>query len=95
MVCFGERGLRLVFALFNSTSCPRFAIILLGKRADCFSLSFCFLATVSGLWLSLRVQWFGLQYVIVVFHDHSHCFVRLLHSILLQNALRRDCNGIN
>ena len=28
--------------------------------------------TVSVLWLFLAVPWFGLQYVIVVFSDHTH-----------------------
>ena len=28
--------------------------------------------TVSAVWLFLNVPWVGLQYVIVVFHDHTH-----------------------
>ena len=35
-------------------------------------LSFGCLVTVNVLWLNLTVAWVGLQFVIVVFHDHTH-----------------------
>ena len=40
-------------------------------------LSYGCLVTVNALWLCLTVPWIGLQYVIVVFPDHTHLF---LHS---------------
>ena len=45
-----------------------FATILMGKRADCFTL-FVFLVFVIVMWLFITV---GLQCVIVVFPDHTH-----------------------
>ena len=51
-----------------------FAIILKRKRkliAFLF-LSYRCLVTVNVLWLNLMVPWIGLQYVIVVFPDHTH-----------------------
>ena len=35
-------------------------------------LSFGCLVTVNVLWLFLKVPWVGLQFVIVVFADHTH-----------------------
>ena len=35
-------------------------------------LSFGYLVTVNVLWLFLTVQWVGLQFVIVIFPDHTH-----------------------
>ena len=43
-----------------------FAIILMGERADCFTV-IVFLVTVNALWLFLTVPWAGLQCVIAVF----------------------------
>ena len=49
-----------------------FVMILMGKRelAALLSLSSCCLAMV--VWLFLAVPWVYLQFVIVVFPDHSH-----------------------
>ena len=58
-----------------------FVIILKRKRKlDALlllSLSYRCVVTISVLWLSLTVPWVGLQYVIVVFPDHTHLFLNL------------------
>ena len=53
-----------------------FAIILKRKRelAGLRLLSYGCLVTVNVPWLCLTVPWIGLQYVIVVFPDHTHFF---------------------
>ena len=35
-------------------------------------LSYRFIVTINVLWLLFTVPWVGLQYVIVVFPDHTH-----------------------
>ena len=47
---------------------------LTGKRelGSLLLLSFRCLVTVNVLWLFLMVPWVGLQFVIVVFPDHTH-----------------------
>ena len=51
-----------------------FAIILKRKRelVALLLLSLGCLVTVNGLWLFLTMRWVGLQYVIVVFPNHTH-----------------------
>ena len=51
-----------------------FAIILKTKRKliALLLLSYRCIVTINGLWLFLAVPWVGLQYVIVVFPDHTH-----------------------
>ena len=53
-----------------------FAIILKRKRerelVALLLLTHGCLVTVNVLWLFLTMPWVGLQYVIVVFHDHTH-----------------------
>ena len=40
--------------------------------------------TVSVLWIFLTVPWVGLQFVIVVFPDHTHCpFIIGRHKCIL------------
>ena len=58
-------------------------IILMGKRelVALLGLSSWFLVIV--VWLFLAVPWVCLQFVIVVFPDHTH----LLFIILIRNAL--------
>ena len=60
------------YALFYALSI--FAIILTRKREliVLLLLSFGCLVTVNVLWLFLTVLWVGLQFVIVVFPDHTH-----------------------
>ena len=48
-----------------------FAIILMGKRALLSLSSWCLVIVV---WLFLAVPWVCLQFVIVVFPDHTHYF---------------------
>ena len=51
-----------------------FAIILKRKRklVALLLLSYKCIVTINVLWLFLTVPWVGLQYVIVVFTDHTH-----------------------
>ena len=64
----------LVYVLVCITLCPSFAIILTMKSelVALPLLSFGCLLTVNILWLFLTVPWVGLQFVIVVFPDHTH-----------------------
>ena len=60
------------YALLYVNSC--FAIISKGKRklVALLLLSYRCSVTINVLWLFLTVPWVGLQYVIVVFPDHTH-----------------------
>ena len=49
-----------------------FAIILMEKRELVALLSLSSWCLVIVVWLFLAVQWFCLQFVIVVFPDHTH-----------------------
>ena len=49
-----------------------FAIILMGKRELVALLSLSSWRLVIVVWLSLSVSWVCLQFVIVVFPDHTH-----------------------
>ena len=51
-----------------------FAIILMGKREFVALLSLSSLCLMSVVWLFLAVLWVDLQFVIVVFTDHTHYF---------------------
>ena len=55
-----------------------FAIILMGKRelVALLGLSSCCLVVV--VWLFLAVPWVCLQFVIVVFPDHTHLLATLV-----------------
>ena len=50
------------------------ALILNRKRKliALLSLSYRCIVTINVLWLFLMLRWVGLQYVIVVFPDHTH-----------------------
>ena len=48
------------------------SIILMGKRELVAFLSLSSLCLVSVVWLFLAVPWVCLQFVIVVFPDHTH-----------------------
>ena len=52
----------------------RFAIILKRERklVDLLLLSYTYIVTINVLWPFLTVRWVGLQYMIVVFPDHTH-----------------------
>ena len=49
-----------------------FAIILMGKRKRVALLSLSFWCLLMVVWLFLAVPWVCLQFVIVVFPDHTH-----------------------
>ena len=49
-----------------------FAIILTGKRELDALLSLSSWCLVIFVWFSLAVSWVGMQFVIVVFPDHTH-----------------------
>ena len=49
-----------------------FAIILIGKKELVASLSLSSWCLVIVVWLFLAVPWVFLQFVIVVFPDHTH-----------------------
>ena len=49
-----------------------FAIILIRKREQVALLSLSSLCVVIVVWLFLAVPWVCLQFVIVVFPDHTH-----------------------
>ena len=70
----------------------RFAIILKRKRklVALLLLSYRYIVTIDVLWLFLAVPWVGLQYVIVVFPDHTHLFFKCLsmkENIMCQCAI--------
>ena len=54
-----------------------FSIILKNKRklVALLLLSYICIVTINVLWLFLTVPWAGLQYLIVVFPDHTHFFI--------------------
>ena len=56
-----------------------FAIILKRnkKLVALLFLSYRCIVTINFLWLFLTVSWVGLQYLIVVFPDHTHFFIIL------------------
>ena len=64
-----------------------FAIILKRKRKliALLLLSYICIVTVNALWLFLMVPWVGLQYVIVVFPDHTQL---LSHDFLTQMLIK-------
>ena len=57
-----------------------FAIILKrkSKLVALLLLSYICIVTINFLWLFLRVPWVGLQYLIVVFPDHTHLLFKNL-----------------
>ena len=59
-----------------------FAIILMGKREQVALLSLSSWCLVFVVWLFLAVPWVCLQFVIVVFPDHTH-LIFLSNLILL------------
>ena len=43
-------------------------------------LSYRYIVTINVLWLFLTVPWVGLQYMIVIFPDHTH-FLLIYHLV--------------
>ena len=71
-----------------------FAIILMGKRELVALLSLSSLCLVICVWLFLAVSWVCLQFVIVVFPDHTHYFLvylfltfALFHTFMYLNVI--------
>ena len=66
----------LCFVIHYFVSILVFAIILKSKRKLVALLLSCIcIITIAVLWLFLTVPWVGLQYVIVVFPDHTHFLI--------------------
>ena len=59
-----------------------FAIILKRKRklVALLLLSYRCFITINALWLFLTVPWVGMQYVIVVFPNHTYLLLASLHT---------------
>ena len=70
--------MRAVYALLYVHS--SFAIILKRKRklAALLLLSYRCIVDINVMWLFLMVPWVVLQYVIVLFPDHSHLLFKIL-----------------
>ena len=64
-----------------------FAIILMGKRELVALLSLSSWRLVIVVWLFLSVPWVCLQFVIVVFPDHTHLLFLITQPVF--NSLRR------
>ena len=60
-----------------------FAIILMGKRDLVTLLSLSFWCLVIVVWLFLAVPWDCLQFVIVVFPDHTHLLFSMAGATML------------
>ena len=65
-----------------------FAIILKRKRklVALLILSYRCIVTINVLWLFLTEQWVGLQYLIVVFPDHTHLLFGLYLMMLYHSV---------
>ena len=67
-----------------------FAIIMKRKRklVALLLLSCRCIVTINVLWLFLTVPWIGLQYVIVVFPDHTHLLFGTIQSYMPPGPLK-------
>ena len=73
-----------------------FAIILMGKRELVALLTLSSLCLVIVIWLFLAVPWVCLQFVIVVFPDHTHllcsnlkmCFMLIQKKTFIEQSSR-------
>ena len=63
LICYTLLYVHSSFAIILKRKSKLVAVLLLSYRC---------LVTVNVLWLFLTVPWVGLQYVIVVFPDHTH-----------------------
>ena len=64
------------------------AIILMGKRELVALLNLSFWCLVMDEWLFLAVPWGCLQFMIVVYSDHTHLlFLVFMQNIMLYHAL--------
>ena len=77
----------MFYFLLYVTLCPfSYAIILMGKRELVALLSLSSWCLVIVVWLFLAVPWICLQFVIVVFLDHTHLL--FLHRYIVMSGLR-------
>ena len=64
--------------------CVHFSFVIILKRkrklVTLLLLSYRGIVIINVLWLFLTVSWVGLQYVIVVFLDHTHLLFGCSHS---------------
>ena len=65
---------------------PSFAIILMGKRELVSLLSLSAWCLVVVVWLFLAVPWVSLQFVIVVFPDHTHLLFQKIYIYMISFA---------
>ena len=65
-----------------------FAIILMGKRKLVALLSLSSRCLVIAVWLFLAVPWVCLQFVIVVFPDHTHLLFLISLRIISMNNVK-------
>ena len=61
--CYALLFVRSSFAIISKRKRKLVALVLLSYRC---------IVTINVLWLFLTVPWVGLQYVILVFPDHTH-----------------------
>ena len=72
----------MFYVFLYVTLCPfYFAIILMGKRWLVALLSLSSKRLVIVVWLLLVVSWVCLQFVIVVFPDHTHVLFYMIFPI--------------
>ena len=71
---------------------PGFAATVIGKRelVDLLGLSSWCLVVVTCMWLFLAVSWVCLQFVIVVFHDHTNYFDQVIMTLHFLNDAVSD-----
>ena len=83
------------YILLYVTLCPFYhAIILMGKRGLVALLNLYFWCLVTVEWLFLAVPWGCLQFVIVVFSNHTHLLFFLYHILLFYIILYWNCSII-
>ena len=77
----------VLFCIFCVHFC--FAIILKRKRklVAFLLLSYRCIVTRNVMWLFASVPWVSLQYVIVVFPDHTHLLLEMKHEISIEILL--------
>ena len=63
LFCYALRCVQFSFAIILKRKAKLVALLLLSCICN---------AAVNVLWLVLTVSWVGMQYVIVVFPDHTH-----------------------
>ena len=82
LICYALLYVHSSFAFILKTKRKLVALLLLSYRC---------LVTVNVMWLFLTLPWVGLQYVIVVFPDHTHLLLfRPSVSLNLLNLLQKS-----